>query len=101
MAKETPTIATRPPALLAVDPVPNPLPAPTIHADGVTAAGMHNGQLFVTLEAMVFTQGTDAVIHGRRQPVAHLRIALAGLPALKEAIEKAEFVVTPVQGQKQ
>ncbi len=88
--------------LASVEPMPITPDAPIIYADGVTAGGLQNGLLFLTFEATTFFKEADGTsIAIRRQPVVHMRLPLAGISSLEEAIQQAKFALAPAQGQRQ
>src|SRR5712692_9140747 len=71
------------------------LGAPIIFFDGVATMGHYNGIAHVCLTAMRFLHHPDGVKNDS-VIVAHLRMNLLALKALKDAIEKIELMVKPV-----
>jgi hypothetical protein len=69
--------------------------APIIFFDGAPTMGHYNGVAHITLAAMRFLPGPDRVI-ADNVIVAHLRMNMPALMALKDAIAKIELLAEPV-----
>lgn len=69
--------------------------APIVFVDGVPVMGYYNGIAHMTLAAMRFLPGPERVISDN-VIVAHLRMNMPALQALKEAITKIELLAAPV-----
>jgi hypothetical protein len=76
------------------------LGAPIILFDGVATMGHYNGIAHCCLTALRFLHHPDGVKNDS-VIVAHLRMNMQALKALKDAIEKIELMVKPVpEGEK-
>lgn len=69
--------------------------APVIFFDAVPTMGSYNGIAHMTLSTMRFLPGPERVVNDS-VIVAHLRMNMHALAALKEAISKIELLSQPV-----
>jgi len=75
------------------------LGAPFIYTDWVGAHGHNGGVASITLEA-IRLMGVNGELVSDRVVVAHLRMPLHTLAALKDSIEKIEAMLKPPTGTK-
>jgi hypothetical protein len=73
-----------------------PLAAPIIYMDVVSAFGIQNGIVSLTLEAMTHHSEPDGKVLTARSEVAHLRLTPLAFQNFRQVVEKVALLAAPV-----